>query len=256
LIKDEKTIVDYYTRYTNISEEVLELKEQAYNLYELIVEYEDDAKEQKTKISELNGKLKKLNEILSKPYYTYKKDKDFSLNTEFEKLEDDEDEDYENDEDDGYLTKTRNSATHKQQIIDIPYIKIARELVEKINSRHGSYFALFEGILESVKLDKGKSSPGYNDSDDNITYISALVNIFKLFLNYNKDTIKNDILKEICKVWNPTDIEFLNGTDKVTKILEDFRTNFCKKKKNGQIGGFRKTRSLRKRRVSPRRKRT
>lgn len=245
LIKDEKTIVDYHKKFTDTSEEVLELKEKAYNLYE-----ELGVEDNKTKTSELNKKLEDINRILGKTYYTYKKDKDFSLAEEYEDIEDDED-DENDDEDDDYLSKTRYSPTHKQQIIDIPYIKVARELVEKIKPRHDSYFELFEGILNLANGDKGKSSPGYHDSDDNISYISALVNIYKLFLNYNKDTIKNDVYKEVCKVWNPTDIDFLNGTDNVTKTLGKFREKFKVTK-----GGFRKTRSLRKRRVSPKRKRT
>ena len=250
LIKDEKTIVDYHKKFTDTSEEVLELKEKAFNLYQ---ELEEDDKAEKTKTSGLNKKLEDINRILGKTYYTYKKGKAFSLEEEFDQIEDDDDDydDENDDEDDDYLSKTRDSATHKQQIIDIPYIKVARELVEKIKPRHNSYFELFEGILNLANGDKGKSSPGYHDSDDNISYISALVNIYKLFLNYNKDTIKNDVYKEVCKVWNPTDIDFLNGTKPVTKILEQFRKKFKPTK-----GGFRKTRSLRKRRVSPKRKRT
>jgi len=294
LIKDNKTILSYYTKYTKVFEEVLELKETAYSLYLEAEESftQDKPEKRRQKQQTLNGKLDKINNLLSKEYYTHYKygakiegeneeHNEFLLEQEFIEA-DDREANHENGEhengnsdtngdDEDITNKTlhfvkviRNSDTHIQQISDIPYIKVARDLAEKVKDRHTEYYKLFEEILDVLKKEPPLQEDCHNTTN-NITYITGLVNIFNLFLNYNKDTIKIAIFKEMCKVYNPTEIDFLNGDisaseDKedgpVHKKLLEFRGNFCKKKTRVQGGGFRKTRCLTKRRVSPRRKRT
>jgi len=272
LKKDNKTIISHEENKKKMSDKALELKKKAYLLY-IKVSEEEEGKENKKKIKDLNIKIDELNTLLSdKAYYNHysESDEEFILDRDFqaekEKKEEDEDEDEEEDleeEDLGelYIKLTGESEKHKQQILDIPYIKVSNEVVLKIQERHKEYFELFKNILKIVSLEKPKedTSGKYSNADNNITYINGLVNIYNLFLQFNKDTIQDDIYKQMCKVYNPTDITFLNGDEETNKILEGFRKTFCKKKtrsQESQKGGFRKTRSLRKRRVSPRRKRT